>query len=82
MAAQGLNKVLILVADDEVNLLTLLKDNLEEHGFEIITAVNGEEALQKSLAEKPDIIILDVEKSEIAKKLGVAQPGEYAVRVR
>ncbi len=31
---------------------------------------------------KGRIIILNVEKSEVAKKLGVAQPGEYAVRVR
>lgn len=55
------NKILVLVADDEANLLLLLKDNFEEHGFEVITAVNGEEAFQKSLNEKPDMIILDVE---------------------
>lgn len=58
---EGRNKILVLVADDEVNLLLLLKDNFEEHGFDVITAANGEEAYQKSVAEKPDMIILDVE---------------------
>ena len=55
------SKILVLVADDEANLLLLLKDNFEEYGFEVITAVNGEEALQKTIAEKPNMIILDVE---------------------
>lgn len=57
----GKSKVLILIADDEVNLLLLLKDNLEEYGFEVITAANGEEALEKTSLQKPDVIILDIE---------------------
>lgn len=55
------NKILVLIAEDEVNLLLLLKDSLEEYGFEVLTAVNGEEALQKSTLERPNLIILDVE---------------------
>jgi two-component system alkaline phosphatase synthesis response regulator PhoP len=55
------SKILVLVADDEANLLLLLKDNFEEQGFEVITAVNGEEALQKTIKDKPNMIILDVE---------------------
>jgi len=54
-------KILVLIADDEENLLTLLKDNLEERGFEVNAATNGEEALQGVLAHKPNFIILDVE---------------------
>ena len=51
----------VLIADDELHLLLLLKDNLEEYGFKVITAVDGEEALDKYIAEKPDVVILDVE---------------------
>lgn len=61
MIPKDKSKILILIADDEVNLLLLLKDNLEEIGYEVITASNGEEALQKSALKKPDAIVLDVE---------------------
>ncbi len=54
-------KILILVADDEQNLLLLLKDNLEEYGFEVVTATNGQEALDKAQTITPSVIILDVE---------------------
>ena len=54
-------KILILIADDEVNLLLLLKDNLEEYGFDVVTAADGAEAYEKATQEKPDIIVLDVE---------------------
>ena len=40
------DKVLVLVADDEENLLLLLKDNLEERGFRVEVANNGELALE------------------------------------
>ncbi len=55
------DKILVLIADDEENLLVLLKDNLEERGFEVNVAADGEEALESVTAEKPNIIILDVE---------------------
>lgn len=54
-------KILILVADDEQNLLLLLKDNLEEYGFDVVTATNGQEALDKAQSITPSVIILDVE---------------------
>ncbi len=54
-------KILILVADDEQNLLLLLKDNLEEYGFDVVTATNGQEALDKALSVVPSVVILDVE---------------------
>src|SRR3989338_2737362 len=55
------DKVLVLVADDEENLLLLLKDNLEERGFRVEVANNGELALEMSCKKKHDIFILDVE---------------------
>jgi len=56
------NKKLILSADDEVSFREILKIKLENAGFEVITAVNGKEVLDKlaTLERKPDLIILDV----------------------
>lgn len=48
----------ILVADDEPHIIVSLQFTFKNE-FEVITAVNGEDALQKIREEKPDIIILD-----------------------
>jgi len=50
----------ILVVDDEQNMRTGLKDNLEFEGYEVETANDGEEGLKKILVNKYDLIILDV----------------------
>jgi two-component system, OmpR family, alkaline phosphatase synthesis response regulator PhoP len=50
----------ILIADDEKDLVFLLKTRLESLGFEVVTAYDGIEALQKAHNESPDLIILDV----------------------
>lgn len=50
----------ILIADDEPDILEIVKFNLENEGYQVITAHNGEEALKKARAEKPELIILDV----------------------
>jgi DNA-binding response OmpR family regulator len=50
----------ILVVDDEKYLVELLTVNLEPEGFRVIKAFDGETGLDKSLAEKPDLVILDV----------------------
>ncbi|NLI76889.1 MAG: response regulator [Candidatus Riflebacteria bacterium] len=50
----------ILAADDEPHILRVVKDKLANAGFTVFTAVNGEEALQTALREKPDLILLDV----------------------
>ncbi|SDM75123.1 two-component system, OmpR family, alkaline phosphatase synthesis response regulator PhoP [Psychrobacillus sp. OK028] len=49
----------VLVVDDESSIVTLLKYNLEEAGFEVITASDGLEGLNKALEEKPEVIVLD-----------------------
>ncbi len=49
----------ILIVDDEPSILELLKGRLSAHGFEIDTAVDGEEAIKKMLLSKPDLIIMD-----------------------
>ncbi|KEK26495.1 response regulator transcription factor [Bacillus gaemokensis] len=50
----------ILVVDDEEFILTLIEFNLQQAGFEVITAMDGEAALQKATTERPDLIILDL----------------------
>lgn len=50
----------VLVVDDEPSISTLLQYNLNQAGFEVITAIDGEEGLQKALVERPDILVLDL----------------------
>lgn len=50
----------ILIVDDEPLYIRLLRVNLEPEGYQIVTASNGEEALEIISQEMPDLIILDV----------------------
>lgn len=50
----------ILVVDDEVYILHILEFSLGAEGFEVITANNGEVAVEKAIQEKPDLIVLDI----------------------
>ena len=53
-------KAKILLVDDDVDFVESTRIVLESESYEIITAVNGDEALRKARAEKPDLILLDV----------------------
>lgn len=55
----GEHKRLLLI-DDDPNLILLVKDYLEFRGYEVITAENGQEALEVLDKETPDMIICDV----------------------
>ncbi len=50
----------ILIVDDEVSILKFLRSNLEDRGYAVISASNGEEALNTIEMELPDLIVLDV----------------------
>ncbi|GER65972.1 DNA-binding response regulator [Weizmannia acidilactici] len=50
----------VLVVDDEPSIVTLLKFNLEQAGFEVLTAYDGKEGYGMALKEKLDFIILDL----------------------
>ncbi|HEX2868863.1 MAG TPA: response regulator transcription factor [Ignavibacteriales bacterium] len=52
-------KAKILLADDEKDIVEFLEYNLASEGFDVITAYDGKEAIEK-LSYKPDLIILDV----------------------
>ena len=50
----------ILIADDEPDILEIIQFNLAAEGFEVITAKNGDEAIEQAKKHLPDLIILDV----------------------
>jgi len=50
----------ILIADDEPDILEIISYNLKMEGYDVVTAKDGEDALQKAKISKPDLIILDV----------------------
>jgi two-component system alkaline phosphatase synthesis response regulator PhoP len=50
----------ILTVDDEPDVRRLIEIKLKKAGFEVITAVDGEEGVAKAKAENPDLILMDV----------------------
>ena len=50
----------ILVVEDSPTYLRQIAHLLREEGFEVITAVDGEDALEKTVTENPDLIVLDI----------------------
>jgi DNA-binding response OmpR family regulator len=50
----------ILIVEDELPMRTALTDVLEGEGYRILTAGNGEIGLERAVAEKPDLILLDL----------------------
>ena len=49
----------ILIADDEAHILHVLSLKLKNAGYDVVTAVDGEEALDLCLMERPDLVITD-----------------------
>lgn len=50
----------ILIADDEPDILEILKYNLARDGYQVITARDGDEAIMQAKTTNPDLIILDI----------------------
>ena len=53
-------KTRILVVDDERLIATMIKDLLEINQYEVLTALDGEEGLNRARSAQPDLIILDI----------------------
>ena len=51
----------ILIVDDEQAIVDLLRETLEPEGFRILSARNGERALEVARAERPDLLLLDLQ---------------------
>jgi two-component system response regulator ResD len=50
----------ILIADDEESIIEVVKIYLEKEGYSVLTALDGDTALKLEIAEKPDLLILDI----------------------
>jgi two-component system alkaline phosphatase synthesis response regulator PhoP len=50
----------VLTVDDEPDVRRLIEVKLKKAGFEVITAADGEEGIEKAKAENPDLILMDV----------------------
>ena len=50
----------ILVVEDEQDIVDLITYNLEREGFQIVSAMSGEEGLNKARNDRPDLVILDI----------------------
>ncbi|MFC1943008.1 response regulator transcription factor [Chloroflexota bacterium] len=55
-----MNKTRTLVVDDELSIIKFLRANLEANGYQVLTAMDGAEALQAFEMELPDLMILDI----------------------
>jgi len=55
----------ILVVDDNQFNVQLVQARLEQKNYEVITAFDGQEGLEKARSEKPDLILLDVQMPEM-----------------
>jgi two-component system, OmpR family, alkaline phosphatase synthesis response regulator PhoP len=50
----------ILAVDDERHIVRLVQVNLERAGYQVVTAFDGKDALEKVASEQPDLVVLDV----------------------
>ncbi len=58
--AEAARKTRILIVEDEPAMVAGLRDNFEYEGYEVISAADGVEGLERALAEAPDLVVLDV----------------------
>jgi len=55
-----MSKGRILVVDDEIYIVHILDFSLGMEGYEVITALDGEQALERLKKDRPDLIVLDI----------------------
>lgn len=57
---EKIEKVKVLVVDDDTNVINIVRDSLPSNAYEILEAANGKEALGMVFAESPHIMVLDI----------------------
>jgi CheY-like chemotaxis protein len=62
----------ILVIDDDIDLVEIIRVTLENEGFTVIDAQNGERGLARAQRDKPDLILLDVMMGKVDEGFQVA----------
>jgi two-component system alkaline phosphatase synthesis response regulator PhoP len=50
----------ILLVDDDVDLVTVMRGALESKAYDVVVAYNGQEGLEKARQHKPDVVVLDI----------------------
>ena len=60
MDQQEAKKFLILVVDDSVDNVAMLSLDLQQQGYRVVTATNGEEAISVAIATLPHLILMDI----------------------
>jgi DNA-binding response OmpR family regulator len=60
VSVQAKTKPVVLVAEDDEDILALVVFDLEDEGYEVLTARNGNEAIRIAFERVPDLILLDV----------------------
>jgi DNA-binding response OmpR family regulator len=55
-----MDKKIILVVDDDVDIMKMLKARMESEGYEIMSAMDGKQMLDMLEVKKPDVILLDI----------------------
>jgi CheY-like chemotaxis protein len=63
----------ILIVDDDVDFVKATRMVLEKEGFEVKSASGGKEGYQEALAEKPDLVILDVMMDSVLDGVSVSR---------
>ncbi|HLF17545.1 MAG TPA: response regulator [Candidatus Omnitrophota bacterium] len=76
-----MEKIKVLIADDDSDILKIMVKKIGEEGFDVVPAKDGEEAWQKIQSESPDIILLDLNMPrmhgfEVLKQLRENPPSE------
>ncbi|HEU5311274.1 MAG TPA: response regulator, partial [Candidatus Eisenbacteria bacterium] len=56
----SMSKGKVLVVDDEIYIVHILDFSLGMEGYEVITALDGEQALERMKSERPDLVVLDI----------------------
>src|SRR3989337_108464 len=65
MAPEGTKKPSVLVVEDNAMNKVLVKEVLTLHGYAVIEASTGKEAVETALREKPDIVLMDINLPEM-----------------
>ena len=80
-----MNKKKILIIDDEPQVAEMLAVRLQANHYQVLTALNGKEGLEKLQREKPDLILLDIKMPDwdgrelLAKIKGTAETSAIPV---
>lgn len=72
-------KIRILIVEDEPAMVAGLRDNFEYEGYDVISAGDGAEGLERALADSPDLVVLDVMMPrmsglDVCKQLKIKRP--------